>query len=66
MAKRILVPLDGSDYSKNAIKVAIEMALKTDGTVIGLGIIDKDEIEESVIGAGIGASYFAEKLELKK
>ncbi len=62
MAKRILVPLDGSDYSKNAIKVAIEMALKTDGTVIGLGIIDKEEIEESVIGAGIGASYFAEHL----
>ena len=66
MAKRILVPLDGSDYSKNSIKVAIEMAQKTDGTVIGLGIIDKKEIEESAIGAGIGASYFAEKLEKHK
>ncbi len=66
MAKRILVPLDGSDYSKNAIKAAIEMALKTDGTVIGLGIIDKDEIEESTMGAGIGASYFADRLEKHK
>lgn len=66
MAKRILVPLDGSDYSKNAIKAAIEMALKTEGTVIGLGIIDKDEIKESTMGAGIGASYFADRLEKHK
>ncbi len=66
MAKRILVPLDGSDYSKNAVKVAIDMALKTDGTVIGLGIIDRDEIEDSTMGAGIGASYFAEHLEQHK
>jgi len=66
MAKRILVPLDGSVYSKNAVNTAIDIALKTDGTVIGLGIIDKEEIEDSVIGAGIGASYFAEHLEQHK
>ena len=59
MARRILVPLDGSDYSKVATKVAIEMAKKSEGIVIGLGVVDTEEIDESAIGAGIGASYYA-------
>jgi len=63
MARRILVPLDGSDYSKAATKTAIDMAKKGDGIVIGLGVIDTDEINESTIGAGIGASYYAQHLK---
>jgi len=59
MARRILVPLDGSDYSKVATKVAIDMAKKSDGIVIGLGVVDTEEIDESAIGAGIGSSYYA-------
>ena len=66
MAKRILVPLDGSDYSRVATRFAVEMAKKNRGTVIGLGVVDVDEIEESAIGAGIGASYYAEQLEAFK
>ncbi len=66
MARRILVPLDGSDYSKVATKVAIDMAKKGDGIVIGLGVVDTEEIEESAIGAGIGASYYAEHMKIVK
>lgn len=62
MARRILVPLDGSDYSKVATRVAVRMAKKSKGIVIGLGVVDTEEIEESAIGAGIGSSYYAEHL----
>jgi len=66
MARRILVPLDGSDYSKVATKAAIDMVKKTNGIVIGLGVVDTEEINESSIGAGIGASYYAEHLRTFK
>ncbi|MEN8222221.1 MAG: universal stress protein [Acidobacteriota bacterium] len=66
MARRILVPLDGSDYSKVATKVAIEMAKKSDGIIIGMGVVDTEEIDETAIGAGIGASYYAEHLKTYK
>ncbi len=66
MARRILVPLDGSDYSKVATKVAIDMVKKSDGIVVGLGVVDTEEINESAIGAGIGASYYAEHLKTFK
>jgi len=66
MARRILVPLDGSDYSKVATKVAIVMAKKSDGIIIGLGVVDTEEIDETAIGAGIGASYYAEHLKTFK
>lgn len=66
MARRILVPLDGSDYSKVATKVAIDMVKKSDGVIIGLGVVDTEEIDESAIGAGIGASYYAEHMKTYK
>ncbi|MCK5220232.1 MAG: universal stress protein, partial [Candidatus Aminicenantes bacterium] len=66
MARRILVPLDGSDYSKVATQTAIEMAKKADGVIIGLGVVDTEEINETAIGAGIGASYYAEHLKTYK
>ncbi len=66
MARRILVPLDGSDYSKVATKVAIDMVKKSDGIIIGLGVVDTEEINESAIGAGIGASYYAEHMKTYK
>ncbi len=62
MARRVLVPLDGSDYSKVATRLAIDIVEDNGGTVVGLGVVDEEEIEESVIGAGIGASYYAEHL----
>ncbi|MEN8154034.1 MAG: universal stress protein [Acidobacteriota bacterium] len=63
MVRRILVPLDGSDYSKVATRVAIRIAKKNKSVVIGLGVVDTEEIEESAIGAGIGSSYYAEHLQ---
>ncbi len=62
MAIRVLVPLDGSDYSKVATDIAVKIVKKMGGVVVGLGVIDVDDIEDSVIGAGVGASYYAERL----
>jgi nucleotide-binding universal stress UspA family protein len=39
--KRILVPYDGSKYSKKAIEVAIEMARKFDSDLYFLTVMDK-------------------------
>ncbi len=66
MAQRVLVPLDGSDYSKIATRLAIKIAQENGCTVIGIGVVDVEEIEESVMGAGIGASYYAEHLSSHK
>ncbi len=63
MSIRVLVPLDGSDYSKVATDIAVKIVKKMGGIVVGLGVIDLDDIQDSVIGAGIGASYYAERLE---
>ena len=41
MYDRILVPTDGSNYSKKAGSQAIELAKKTNGTVIVTNIIDQ-------------------------
>lgn len=62
MAKRVLVPLDGSDYSKVATRLAIDMVENNGGTVIGVGVVDVEDIDESVMGAGIGDSYYAERM----
>ncbi len=63
MSLRILVPLDGSAYSKTATDFAVNIVKENGGTVVGVGIIDVEEIEDSTIGAGVGASYYAEHLE---
>lgn len=63
MSLRILVPLDGSAYSRTATQFAVNMVKECSGTVVGVGIIDVEEIEDSTIGAGVGASYYAEHLE---
>jgi nucleotide-binding universal stress UspA family protein len=61
MSKRIVVGLDPSEYSKMAVTLACIRARLFDGTVIGVGIIDKPGIESSSRGAGVGASHYAKR-----
>ncbi len=61
MSKRIVVGLDPSEYSMMAVKLACLRAGLFDGTVIGVGIIDKPGIEASSRGAGVGASHYAKR-----
>jgi len=61
MTKRIVVGIDPSEYSKNALKIACERANAYDGTVIGIGVVDVPGIERSASGAGLGASHYAKK-----
>lgn len=61
MSKRIVVGLDPSDYSKMAVTLACIRASLYDGTVIGVGIIDKPGIEASSRGAGVGAGHYAKR-----
>lgn len=61
MSKRIVVGLDPSDYSKMAVTLACIRASHFDGTVIGVGIIDKPGIDASAHGAGVGASHYAKR-----
>jgi len=40
MMSKILVPVDGSPSSKNAVDAAVEMASMTGDTIVGLRVID--------------------------
>lgn len=44
MIKRILIPLDGSEYSETAVEKGIRMASRTGAEIHGLGIIDEPKI----------------------
>ncbi|MCX7981354.1 MAG: universal stress protein [Syntrophales bacterium] len=48
MVKKILVPTDGSEYGKTAIKYAIYMAQKLNATLYGLHVIDINIIQGPV------------------
>ncbi len=61
MSKRIVVGLDPSEYSGMAVNLACIRASLFDGTVIGVGVIDKPGIEASSRGAGVGASHYAKR-----
>lgn len=60
MSKRIVVGLDPSGFSKAALELACLQAKADDGTVIGVAVVDEPGIASAEIGAGIGATCFAE------
>jgi len=66
MIKKVIVGLDGSNYAKSAISVACRLAKDSDGTVVGVGVVDLPGIESIERGATPGALYFAEKTEEHK
>ncbi len=61
MIRRILVPVDPSEYTRAAVAMACELAKKHNAEVTAIGIVDKPGIERSEGGAPIGAIYYAEK-----
>lgn len=59
MSKRMVVGLDGSAFGAAALDAAIERAKRSDGTIVGVAVIDRHGIEASEAGAGPGSGYFA-------
>lgn len=62
MTQRLLVVLDPDQDTTAATDTAIDIARRSEGEVTGLAFVDKDSIETSSSGGGIGSMYFAEKL----
>ncbi len=65
MLKRILVALDFDSDTSVATRYAIEIAQRTGAEVTGLALVDRKGIEGESSGAGLGAMYYAEKLQGK-
>ena len=63
MLKRILVPLDPSEYSTNAVRYASYIAQKQNAITTGMVIYDIPGIEKSIGSYPTGGLYWAEKLE---
>ena len=60
--KKILVPIDGSEPSKNAFKLALALASKMDSEVILLNVADVNEMTYTVEQFDILTdSYFGKK-----
>lgn len=59
MSKRIVIGLDGSEFTGAAIDLGIRMAKQQDGILVGVGIIDMPGIEEAYRGATPGAMHYA-------
>lgn len=66
MFRSILVPIEGSEYSKSATLFAIQIA-KDHGTQLsGMAVIDKPDIEKFFGPVPLGGMYYALKAEEKK
>ena len=63
MIKRILVALDFDSDTTVATRYAVEIAQRTGAEVTGLALVDRKGIEAEAGGAGVGAMYYAEKLQ---
>ncbi len=63
MIKRILVALDPDLDTLAATNCAVEIAQRYDAEVNGLTVIDRESIESSSRGGGIGSFYYAQKLK---
>jgi nucleotide-binding universal stress UspA family protein len=66
MFKSILVPIEGSEYSKAAMYFAIRIAKDHDAQLSGMAIIDKPDIEKSLGPVPLGGMYYALQAEEKK
>ena len=61
MPQRIIVGLDGTEYSKSAVQWAIRRANVYGAIIVGIAILDVPGIEKAAVGAGLGASYYAKR-----
>lgn len=62
MIRRILVPLDNSEYSKHALDVACTLAKYHKAEVTGVTILDIPGIRDSIGTIPLGAAFFAKEL----
>lgn len=62
MIKRILVPLDPSEYSKQALNVACTIAKYHKAEITGVTILDIPGIKESIGTIPLGAAFYAREL----
>ena len=66
MIRRILTPLDNSEYTETAIAYTCQIAKKFDSEVAGMVVLDAQDIDDSVGPIAPGGLELAEKLERKK
>ncbi|MBS4000721.1 MAG: universal stress protein [Desulfobulbaceae bacterium] len=62
MIKRILLPLDDSEYSKKALELAIWLAKHHDAELTGMVILDVPGIKHSFGSIPLGATYYTKLL----
>jgi nucleotide-binding universal stress UspA family protein len=62
MSRRIVVGLDGSEYSEGATRVACAAAEAFDGILVGVAVVDEPGIQASARGAGIGSYHYASRV----
>lgn len=63
MIKRILLPLDPSEYAKSAASLACKIAKVNNAEISGIVVLDVPGIEKSIGSVPAGASLFAKELE---
>ncbi len=61
MSKKIVVGLDPSDYTKTALQIAIRRAKELGSLLVGVTVVNTEDIKDSVGGAPVGAIHYAEK-----
>jgi nucleotide-binding universal stress UspA family protein len=66
MIKRILVPLDLSVYSNNALTEAIYLAKNFNAEITGVVVLDIESIERSIGAVPLGGSFYAKVLEKER
>ena len=66
MIRRILVPLDTSEFTNTALEYAKIIAVKHQASLTGFVVLDVPGIEKSIGPAPIGGLYWAERLEKVK
>lgn len=62
MAKRILVPLDGSSFADTAVEYGCIIAKKLDAELTGMAVLDLPGIEKSIGTVPAGASHYIMRL----
>jgi len=63
MIKRILLPLDTSEYAKSAALLAVKIAKINNAVIAGIVVLDVPGIEKSIGSVPPGATLFAKELE---
>lgn len=63
MLKRILIPLDNSQYSANALEEACNLAKYHDAEITGIVVLDTPGISSRIGPMPLGGSHYAKELE---